>query len=309
MKFCRRELLTVAPALLLAERAGALIGTRKDPALQYQDAAARREILALEKQTGGRVGVALTTASGATDFAWRGSERFAMCSTFKAPLAFALFDAAKTQNIDLEARFALKETDLVPYAPFVEKRLAENEPVSFMQLARAAVMISDNAAANLILKAIGGPAAFTRFVRSRGDPVTRLDRIEPFLNENKVDDPRDTSSPEAFAKLMYSLMIARPKHEFSGTVYDWMANSQTGANRIRLGLPHGWPVGTKTGTAAGGIAVNDVAIFWPSFAGYGGDEPRVLSIFWDRPTVSRAKTELAMARIAKIAAWITPRQG
>lgn len=304
----RRSLIAGVPALILAQRVEAVPGPQKDATFSYQDAAARREISALEKQTGGRVGVALTTRSGAIDFSWRGGERFAMCSTFKAPLAFALFDAAERENIDLDARFALEKLDLVPYAPFAEKRLAEGEPVSFLELAKAAVAISDNAAANLILQAIGGPAAFTRFVRSRGDDVTRLDRIEPFLNENKVGDVRDTSSPEAFAKLMHSLMIARPKHEYSMIVYDWMANSPTGRNRIRLGLPHGWPVGTKTGTAAGGIAVNDVAIFWPSFAGYGGDEPRILSVFWDRPAVSRAETELAIARIAKIAAWIAPRE-
>ncbi|SIN92045.1 beta-lactamase class A [Parasphingorhabdus marina DSM 22363] len=295
--------------MLLARPVGALSAPPKDATSGYQDAAARREIAAIEKQTGGRVGVALTSRSGETDFSWRGGERFAMCSTFKAPLAFALFDAVEKRDLDLDARFALKKSDLVPYAPYVEKRLAEDQPVSFMQLAKAAVAISDNAAANLILKAIGGPAGFTRFVRNHGDEITRLDRIEPFLNENKPDDPRDTTSPEAFASLMHSLMIARPKHKHSTTVYDWMANSPTGRNRIRLGLPYGWPVGTKTGTAAGGIAVNDVAIFWPSFSGYGGDEPRILSVYWDRPTVSRVETELAMARIAKIAAWLVPREG
>lgn len=305
----RRALIAGAPALLLAQRVGAVSEPQKDPAFGYQDAAARREIAALEKESGGRVGVALTAKSGAVDFSWRGGERFAMCSTFKTPLAFALFDAASKKNIDLNDQFALKESDLVPYAPFVEKRLAENLSVSFMELAKAAVSISDNAAANMILNAIGGPAAFTRFVRSRDDEITRLDRIEPFLNENKPDDPRDTTSPEAFAKLMYRLMIALPRNEYSMTVYDWMANSPTGRNRIRLGLPYGWPVGTKTGTAAGGIAVNDVAIFWPSFSGYAGDEPRILSIFWDRPAVSRPKTELAIARIARIAAWIALRDG
>ncbi|MEM8919498.1 MAG: class A beta-lactamase [Pseudomonadota bacterium] len=300
----RRALIAGAPALLLAQRVGAISEPQNDSAVRFQDAAARREIAALEKDAGGRVGVALTAKSGTVDFSWRGDERFAMCSTFKTPLAFALFDVAGRINIDLNDRFPLDESDLVPYAPFVERRLAEKQPVSFMELSKAAVSISDNAAANLILKAIGGPAAFTRFVRSRDDEITRLDRMEPFLNENKPNDPRDTTSPEAFAKLMFRLMIARPRNEYSTTVYDWMANSPTGCNRIRLGLPYGWPVGTKTGTAAGGIAVNDVAIFWPSFSGNEGHEPRILSIFWDRPTVSRAKTELAIARIAKIAAWI-----
>ncbi len=58
---------------------------------------------------------------------------------------------------------------------------------------------SDNAAANLLLRRLGGPEEYTRRVRAWGDAVTRLDRYELGLNENAQGDPRDTTSPAAMA--------------------------------------------------------------------------------------------------------------
>lgn len=304
----RRNFVT-GSSLLTASAALPFALSAQEPAvLKYQDAAARRELAKLEKRIGGRLGVALTDAKGGIALAHRGDERFAMCSTFKAPLAFALFDAADKGQVDVKKSFAVTEEDLVPYAPFVEEQITAKKMVTLEQLAKATVKLSDNAAANLILKAIGGPEAFTNFVRHRGDTVTRLDRIEPFLNENKVGDPRDTTSPIAFAQLMHGMMSGKSRLANCSIVYDAMASSKTGLARIRLGLPYGWPVGNKTGTAGDGLAYNDVAIFWPSFAGYGGDQPLFLTVYTDRPTASAAIVERTIVEVAKIAAWIAPRQ-
>ena len=65
------------------------------------------------------------------------------------------------------------------------------------ELARAAVVVSDNTAANLLLARLGGPPGLTQFVRSLGDATTRLDRNEPDLNVNDPGDDRDTTSPRA----------------------------------------------------------------------------------------------------------------
>ena len=285
-----------------------LRAAEKPTVFEYQDSAARREIEALEKNIGGRLGVALTRKNGEIDFAYRGDERFAMCSTFKLPLAWAVIEADQKGQLDLKAPILLTNGDLVPYAPFVEERLRNGGETNLRELIEAAVTTSDNAAANLALKAIGGPEALTRFFRSKGDVVTRLDRIEPDLNENRIGDARDTTTAAAFSQLIHEIMITNPCCGRKTIFYEWMARSQTGLARIRLGIPYGWPVGNKTGTAPGGLAYNDVAIFWPSFAGYGGDEPRVLSVFTDRPTAPAVEVERRIAEVAKIAAWIAARK-
>ena len=73
--------------------------------------------------------------------------------------------------------------------PFSERDIIDHSPVSLANLAKgglpvldlaaAAVSESDNTAANLLLDAMGGPASLTEYLRSLGDQVTRLDRMEP----------------------------------------------------------------------------------------------------------------------------------
>lgn len=259
------------------------------------------QIGAIEQRIGGRLGVALVEADGTLIMSHRGSERFAMCSTFKAALASVLFAAHKAGTVDMFAKFELKPSDRVPYMPFVEEKLAAKELVSLHELAGAAVMTSDNAAANLILKATGGPEAFTKFVGAQGDYVTRLDRIEPGLNENIPGDPRDTTSPEAMAKLMQKLAIEDAALDIDKTtLQNWMKGSKTGATRIRAGLPKGWPVGNKTGTAMGGIARNDIAIIWASIGEYAA-KPVFLTVYVDRPTAPAKEVDAAMADVARYA--------
>ncbi len=258
----------------------------------------------LEKRIGGRLGVALVDSEGNIVSSHRGNERFAMCSTFKAPLASALVSAHARGDLDMNVKFPLKSEDSVPYMPFFERHLKNGTAVSLSELAKAAVQTSDNAAANLVLEAIGGPKGFTDFVRDQGDRVTRLDRWEPELNENIPGDSRDTTSPVAMAWLMQKLLIRKATKDSSrSNVQNWMIGSKTGADRIRAGLPEGWPVGNKTGTGPGGTAYNDIAIIWPSRAGYGAS-PVILTVYSDRPTASAKKVNSAIADVARASAQL-----
>lgn len=258
------------------------------------------EISEIEKRIGGRLGVALVDGDGALMMSHRSGERFAMCSTFKAALASMLFAAHEADTVDMFAKFELKASDSVPYMPFVEKKLAAREMVSLHELAGATVMTSDNAAANLILKAVGGPQAFTSFVRANGDNLTRLDRMEPELNENAPGDPRDTTTPEAMARLLRKLAIEDVASDPGKlSLQKWMKNSKTGGSRIRAGLPEGWLAGNKTGTADRGIARNDIAIIWP-VQGDEVDKPVVLTVYVDRPTVHGKQVDAAIADVARV---------
>nr|QTX14669.1 Beta-lactamase [Klebsiella pneumoniae] len=64
------------------------------------------------------------------------------------------------------------------------------------ELCAAAITMSDNSAANLLLATVGGPAGIDcLFLRQIGDNVTRLDRWETELNEALPGDARDTTTP------------------------------------------------------------------------------------------------------------------
>lgn len=256
------------------------------------------ELVALEEQTGGRLGVALVDASGNLVAGHRADERFALCSTFKLALAAAVLERVDAGEMALADEVPFGRDDLVFYSPVVEERLGEGRGMTVEEMAVAIVQVSDNAAANLLLGEIGGPDGWTAFVRRHGDDVSRLDRLEPALNENASGDPRDTTSPEAMARLVRELVLAEGLSADSrDRLAGWAEGTKTGRNRIRAGLPEGWRSGDKTGTC--GTAYNDIAIVWPPTAE--GGEPFVLTVYVDRPTAEAGAVDSAIARVGR---WV-----
>lgn len=165
-----------------------------------------RSFADLEARVGGRVGVfALDTGTG-RHLAHRPDEPFAMCSTFKWVLAAAVLARVDHGELSLADRVPYGEGDLLDHAPVTREHVRDGA-MSVDALAEAAVVVSDNTAANLLLAKVDGPAGLTRFVRSHGDTLTRLDRNEPTLNENAPGDPRDTTSPRAMATLVRRLLV------------------------------------------------------------------------------------------------------
>jgi beta-lactamase class A len=185
-----------------------------------------------------------------------------MCSTFKFLAAAAVLKKVDAGKARLDQEIAYGEKDLLDYAPETKKHVAEGH-MRLGDLCAAAIQWSDNTAANLILKQIGGPAGFTRYARSIGDKVTRLDRTEPTLNTAVPGDPRDTTTPAAIA---HTLEIVLTKGVLSAAsvrqLEDWMIGDKVADARLRAGLPKDWSIGDKTGTGDNGTA-NVVAIIRP----------------------------------------------
>jgi beta-lactamase class A len=116
-------------------------------------------------------------------------ERFAFCSTFKVILASAvLANSARSPGL-LERTLHYTQSELVAYSPVSSQHVATGMTVA--ALCEAALQHSDNSAANLLIKLVGGPAAVTAYARSVGDTTFRLDRWETSLNTATPGDPRD----------------------------------------------------------------------------------------------------------------------
>jgi beta-lactamase class A len=237
---------------------------------------ANGELARIEASVGGRVGVlALDTASGRT-LAHRADERFAMCSTFKWTLAAAAFARVDRGEGTLEERIPFGAADLMEVAPVAREHVGEGA-MTVETLARAAVTVSDNTAANLLLAWIGGPGALTAFFRQLGDTVTRLDRNEPSLNSNDPGDVRDTTSPRAMVGLMKAVLLdGALKTASRERLLALLRACETGKRRLRAGLPADWVVGDKTGT--GNFAFNDVAIATPP-----GRAPILMAVYMSDP--------------------------
>lgn len=251
------------------------------------------EMEQLEAKSGGRLGVAVLDTKDGALLGHRGDERFPMCSTFKLLAAAAVLKGLGGDLAGLQRRVHFEKSDLVTYSPETEKHVG-GEGMSLAQVCEAAVTLSDNTAGNLMLKNIGGPAGLTAFARSLGDQVTRLDRIEPELNEAVPGDPRDTTSPNAMAATVRKLLRgdalnAAARDQLAG----WLVANKTGDARLRAGLPHGWRVGDKTGTGRLGTS-NDVAIVWPT-----NRPPLIITCYLTGSTLEAAAQNEIIASIGR----------
>jgi beta-lactamase class A len=262
---------------------------------------AEEKIAAIEKGIGARLGVvALDTGSGRR-IGYRADERFAMCSTFKLLLAGCILSRTDKGSERLSRRIPYTKQDLLEYAPVTGT--AENLRAGAMtvgNLCAAAVEVSDNTAANLLLDQVGGPAGLTAFVRSLGDRVTRLDRKEPELNTAVAGDVRDTTSPEAMAGSMEKLLVGNALNLASRKLLAvWLRQSTTGGKRLRAGVPASWQVGDKTGTGYRG-AIGDAGIFWPPQR-----KPILIAAYVMEGDASRTQREQAIASVGRVVAeWI-----
>jgi beta-lactamase class A len=216
----------------------------------------------LERRTGGRIGVYARNLDTGAQIAWRADERFVMCSTFKASLAACVLSRVDKGQETLGRVVHYTKADLAEYAPTTTAHVAAGGlPVG--ELCKAAVELSDNTAANLLLAQIGGPAALTAFWRSIGDTTSRLDHNEPMLNRSPPGDPHDTTTPRAMAENLQRMVLGKALSPASRErLTDWMIACSTGANRLRAGLPKAWMVGDKTGNN-GKDAAGDIAVAWP----------------------------------------------
>jgi beta-lactamase class A len=110
--------------------------------------------------------------------------------------------------------------------------------LSLGEMARAVVEVSDHTAANQLLALVGGPQAYTRFLRGLGDRVTRLDRIELALNSNLPHDVRDTTTPDAMLADMHKVLIGGTLTPASRErLLGWLRDCRTGGERLRAQLP------------------------------------------------------------------------
>jgi beta-lactamase class A len=251
-------------------------------------------LAALEARVGGRLGVAVLDTGTGRRLEYRSAERFPLCSTFKVLLAGAVLSRVDRGLERLDRSLPYGPADLLEYAPVTRAHVAEGR-LTVGELCAAAVVVSDNTAANLLLGTLGGPAAITAFARSLGDAETRLDRLEPDLNEALPGDPRDTTTPDAMAAALRALLLGPALAPASRQrLEDWMVAATTGRNKLRAGLPPGWIAGDKTGSGARGT-MNDVALVRPP-----GQAPILVSAYLTGSQASWADREAVLAEVGRL---------
>lgn len=299
----RRALLAVlgvSPILSLAACA------RDNPAVQARTPVIDAAILdagiaaIAERAQPGVLEVALQNLEGGEMWAWNGSRRFPMQSVFKLPLGAAALAEVDAGRLRLDEQIPLEEKDISPPLSAIGAAWPGRTTYTVGDLLVAAVGESDNTAADVLMKRIGGPGAVTAWLRSKDVREVRVDRYERELQmeasgmdsfriawkdwpafkaardalpearrraalERFLADPRDTTT----ATGMLTFLAKLSKGELLGPrstirLLRIMSESTTGANRLKAGLPPGATLAGKTGTSAPDLDVtavtNDVGI-------------------------------------------------
>ncbi|MBM2770949.1 PEN family class A beta-lactamase, Bcc-type [Burkholderia anthina] len=284
--------------LLLAAATAPLVLTvaacASPPPAAAQDVSSATTFAALERAAGGRLGVcAIDTASGQRA-QHRADARFPFCSTFKTMLSAAVLAQSVERQGLLQQRVMIGQGDLVNYSPVSSKHVGTGMTVA--ALCEAAIQYSDNSAANLLMKMIGGPSAVTAYARSIGDDTFRLDRWETELNTALPGDLRDTTTPAAMAASLRVLTLgdALPAAQRAQLVA-WLRGNKVGDKRIRAGVPAGWQVADKTGTGDYGTT-NDAGVMWPP-----SGAPVVLVVYYTQARADAKAKDDVIAAAARIA--------
>ena len=291
----RRALL--ASGLVLGATGMTLAGCTSTRSRQATDHVLNtRELAALEARTGGRLGLHMLDTGTGFEAGWRSQERFAMCSTFKTLLVAHVLHEAQNGRLDLGRKYVYQQSEVVSWSPVSEKYAGADAGMTLQQLCEAAVVVSDNTAANLLLNASGGPAGLTSWMRELGDSLTRLDRNEPDLNTAIAGDERDTTTPAAMSRTMQKLLLGNVLTDAGRAVLQqWLLASRTGDKRLRAGMPKDWKIGGKTGSGDNGTA-NDTLLIWPK----PDAAPLLVTAFFTRNTLEPAQRDEVLAKAGQI---------
>ncbi len=261
------------------------------PTLSPAGASAR--LRALEISSGVRIGLAVCDTRDNRTLFYRERDRFLFCSTWKFLVVAAVLAEVDLGKDDLERRVHFGKGDLVPHAPIAERHL--NSGMTLAELCAAALTVSDNTAANLLLSAVGGIDKFNAFVRSLGDETTLLARNEPSLNV--PDGSKDTTSPVAMLGDLRAILLGNAlRAQSRQRLLDWMLACTTGRQMLRAGFPANWIVADKTGH--GDTAVNEIAMATPP-----GRKPLLIAAYTSHPPGMDSPPEL-LAKIGRIVAEV-----
>lgn len=252
-----------------------------------------REMQALEARHGGRLGLALST--GGRRFAYRPDERFVYCSTFKMYLAAATLLRVQTGEERLDRAIPVTQADMVNHAPVTEPAIGGT--LTIEQLMKGTVEVSDNPAANILIRELGGLDALRAFYRGIGDTDTRVDRLEPEMN--RLDGDKDTITPVQSVANIHRLLVSSDTPLSAGSkslLMRWLVDTPTGMGRIKAGVPAGWTVAHKTGTGGYG-PVNDIGVLYPPTG-----DPIVMAVYFHATRESTdAQREAVIADATRIA--------
>ena len=255
-------------------------------------AAQTKNFSALEEKYNSVIGIYAIDTENNKTVEYNANLRFAYCSTHKV---FTVAELLRQKSLnELKKVKHYKDEDILSYAPITKNHVADG--MTWEEICQAALRVSDNTAANLILEEIGGVKAFRKFLRRIGDNVTSPVRDEPALNFFAPNDIRDTSTPRQMALNLKKYILGNElSDKKKKLLIDWMSNNSITDTLIKAGVPKNYSVTDKSGSGANYATRNDIAVIYTP-----NHKPVVIAIMTRSKNVDAQFDDALIADITKI---------
>jgi beta-lactamase class A len=287
----------------------------------------------------GNVGVGIQVVETGEQWFLNGDERFPLQSTYKAPIAVAVLHQVDQGALSLDQPIVVQRADLsVEWSPINKAFQGEAMTFTVEELLQRMVSESDNTAADVLQRKLGGPKNVELILEGIGVKNVRIDRLEREMQlemrgisakefqtdwskaeaftkaveqlpessrrgalQHYFEDPRDTATPRGMCDFLVKLQTNRLLSEKSTQLLlQIMTASATGQKRLKAGPPAGWSVAHKTGTSG------DLLGVWPAINDVGvltapQGEHLAIAVFVTNSPASFEEIEKGIAQIAAVA--------
>ena len=224
-----------------------------------------------------------------------------MQSVFKLPLAVAILHQVEEGKFSLDQPIRFRKEDLIlpkPYSPLQDEYPAADVDVPLNRLLQLTVGLSDNTAADILLRLAGGPSVVRQYMTSLHVKGFHLEDGERELHRDVQAQYRNWFEPEGAVQLLRVISDHSPlTAQDTSLLLSWMQPaSPTG--RLDGALPKGTVVAHKSGTSDvdNGLchAFNDIGlVILPD------GRKLAIAVFITDSTADEATRKAVIARIGK----------
>jgi beta-lactamase class A len=286
-----------ATVILVLVFAGAVGADPSKPPLDPE----QLQIRAIARELHGKLSVACYLPSSELNCDVNPKGHPPMQSVFKLPLALAVLHEVERGVLSLDQAIRFLPQDRI--LPHVYSALQDQYPdggvdVPIKELLRLTVSQSDNVAADILLRVLGGTSPVNAYVAALGIRGFHLRDNEAVLHRHVSAQYRNWFEPAGAVELLRMMVESSPlTPEHTDLILDWMTPSLRG-RRLDANLPEGVRVAHKSGTSDvdNGLAhaTNDIGLIPLP------DGRRIaIAVFVTDSTADLAAREQAIARIAR----------
>lgn len=251
------------------------------------------------------IGIAVII-NGSDTVSVNGDKHFPMLSVYKFPIALALGEHYRLNNLSLSEPIAVLPEDLHrdTYSPMTDKIIASaahasgNLLIPTVELVAYMLQQSDNVASDIILKTAGGAAQVGKYLRDSGITGANVKSSE---NEMHIDNSlcyANSSTPRGMASLM-DKFDREANDSISIEIKRLMETCETGTARLPKPLTDA-RIGHKTGT---GFVLPDGRLMAVNDAGYvhlSNGRHYSIAVFIENSAYDMPQTEELIAEISRI---------